>query len=152
MAKESLIGREREIRRLDRVKDETEAQLIIVYGRRRVGKTFLINEYFDYDFDFKFTGSYNQSKQTQLRNFQSEMNRYSNKEHSVPKDWTEAFFMLRDHLETKDASQKQVVFFDEMPWMDNQKSGFLPAFERLGRREKESDLCCVRVCCFLAYG
>ena len=129
MAKENLIGREREIRRLDRVKDETEAQLIIVYGRRRVGKTYLINEYFDYDFDFKFTGSNNQSKQTQLRNFQSELSRYAKKEHSVPKDWTEAFLMLRNYLETKDVKQKQVVFFDEMPWMDNQKSGFLPAFE-----------------------
>ena len=124
-----LIGREREIRRLDRVKDETEAQLVIIYGRRRVGKTFLINEYFDYDFDFKFTGSFSQNKQTQLKNFQLELNHYSGKEYSKPKDWTEAFSMLRDYLETKDVNKKQVVFFDEMPWMDNQKSGFLPAFE-----------------------
>ncbi len=129
MSKNHLIGREREIKRLDRVLDETEAQLAIVYGRRRVGKTFLINEYFDYDFDFKFTGSYNQNKQTQLRNFQSELCHYSKKEHSTPKDWIDAFSMLRDYLEERNTGKKQVVFFDEMPWMDSQKSGFLPAFE-----------------------
>lgn len=124
-----IIGRTKEIKRLDRAKEETEAQLIIVYGRRRVGKTYLINEYFDYQFDFKFTGAYHQSKQMQLKNFVSELNRYSKKKNDTPKDWTEAFSMLRDYLEEKDHQEKQVVFFDEMPWMDNQKSGFLPAFE-----------------------
>ena len=88
-----------------------------------------LNEYFEYDFAFKFTGSYNQNKQMQLKNFILELNHYSNKEHSVPKDWTDAFSILRDYLEAKDPNKKQVVFFDEMPWMDNQKSGFLPAFE-----------------------
>ena len=55
----NIIGREREIKRLDKVMEETESQLVIVYGRRRVGKTFLINEYFDNRYDFKFTGSLN---------------------------------------------------------------------------------------------
>ena len=125
----NLIGREKEIKRLSRAKEETEAQLIIVYGRRRVGKTFLINEYFNYEFAFKFTGSYNQNRQTQLKNFVLELNRYSKKTNKTPKDWTEAFSMLRDYLEGTDTAEKQVVFFDEMPWMDSQRSGFLPAFE-----------------------
>ncbi len=125
----NVIGRNKEIKRLNRAKEETEAQLIIVYGRRRVGKTFLINEYFDYEFDFKFTGAYNQNRQMQLNNFAIELRRYSRKENAAPKDWTHAFSMLRDYLEEKDVRKKQVVFFDEMPWMDNQKSGFLPAFE-----------------------
>lgn len=124
-----LIGREQEIARLDRVMEEREAQLVIVYGRRRVGKTFLINTYFNNRFDFKFTGSFNRSKQEQLKNFCMELNRYTAKSRPVPEDWTEAFMMLRDYLEEGEGSQKQVVFFDEMPWMDNQKSGFLPAFE-----------------------
>ena len=125
----NIIGREKEIHRLKRVLEEQEAQLVIVYGRRRVGKTYLVNEFFDYKFDFKFTGSYNHKKSEQLQNYILEFNRYTKEEHDTPKDWTEAFFLLRDYLEQKDPGEKQVVFFDEMPWMDNQGSGFLSAFE-----------------------
>ncbi|SCY49426.1 hypothetical protein SAMN02910451_02815 [Butyrivibrio hungatei] len=126
---ENLIGRENEIKRLDRAMSEKEAQLIIVYGRRRVGKTFLINEYYDNSFAFKFTGSENQKNREQLKNFILELNNVSHKKHDVPKDWTEAFFALRNHLESLDSKKKQVVFFDELPWMDKINSGFLDAFE-----------------------
>ena len=126
---ENIIGREKEINRLDRAMEENEAQLIIVYGRRRVGKTYLINEYFNGKFEFKFTGSFDQSTREQLKNFKLELKRYAEKEISDLKDWTEAFFALRDYLERRETNEKQVVFFDEMPWMDRQKSGFLPAFE-----------------------
>lgn len=125
----NIIGREKEIKRLDRALEEREAQLIIVYGRRRVGKTFLINEYFKGGFSFKFTGSFNQSTAEQLRNFSLEINRAVKQQLSVPQNWTEAFSMLRNFLESGDPDDKQIVFFDEMPWMDRQKSGFLPAFE-----------------------
>ena len=64
-----LIGREKEIKRLTKVMKEKEAQLVIVYGRRRVGKTFLVNEFFENKFDFKFTGAYNRPRQEQLKNF-----------------------------------------------------------------------------------
>lgn len=62
---QQMIGREKEIARLDRVMEEVETQLVIVCGRRRVGKTFLINAYFENRYDFKFTGSFNRSKQEQ---------------------------------------------------------------------------------------
>jgi len=125
----NLIGREKEIRRLNRALEEREAQLIIVYGRRRVGKTFLINEYFGGDFSFKFTGAFGEPKKVQLKNFVLELNRQAMTKYDVPQDWSDAFALLRDYLESKDKEKKQVVFFDEMPWMDRQKSGFLPAFE-----------------------
>lgn len=125
----NIIGREKEINRLNRVLDENEAQLVIVYGRRRVGKTYLINEYFDDNFDFRFTGSFDQSTTNQLKNFKMELKRYSGKDIAEIKDWTEAFFALRDYLEGLGNDRKHIVFFDEMPWMDRQKSGFLPAFE-----------------------
>ncbi|MBR4145932.1 MAG: ATP-binding protein [Lachnospiraceae bacterium] len=126
---ERLIGREQEIKRLDKALQETESQLIVVYGRRRVGKTFLINEYFDNKFTFKFTGSEKQANKEQLKNFSLLLNDTAHTTFPVPKDWTEAFFYLRKYLETTESDKKQVVFFDEMPWMDKQRSGFLPAFE-----------------------
>ena len=110
---ENLIGRENEIKRLDRAMSEKEAQLIVVYGRRRVGKTFLINEYYDNSFAFKFTGSENQKNQEQLKNFILELNNTSHKKYDDPKDWTEAFFALRNYLESLGAKKKQVVFFDD---------------------------------------
>ena len=124
-----LIGRENEIKRLDRAMAEKESQLIIVYGRRRVGKTFLINEYFGGSFAFRFTGSENQSNREQLKNFEIELGLAASSEYPPFRDWTEAFFGLRAYLETGDPDKKQVVFFDELPWMDKQNSGFMAAFE-----------------------
>lgn len=125
----NLIGREKEIKRLDRVVKEDEAQLVIVYGRRRVGKTFLIHQYFSGRFDFMMTGLYDQPRNVQLRGFVTELNRQTRTEHKTPMDWMEAFTMLRDYLDNLPLNENRVVFFDEMPWMDTQRSGFLPAFE-----------------------
>ena len=125
----NIIGRADEIYRLERCMEENEAQLVIVYGRRRVGKTFLINEFFQGRFDFKFTGSFDQPMELQLRNFTTEINRQTGKKLDIAKDWTEAFDYLRDYLDLLDDHEKTVVFFDEMPWMDTPKSGFLSAFE-----------------------
>ncbi|MBR5422069.1 MAG: ATP-binding protein [Lachnospiraceae bacterium] len=125
----NIIGRENEIRRLDRAMAEKEAQLIVVYGRRRVGKTFLIDEYFSGDFAFKFTGSEKQKNREQLKNFILELSAAAYTELDVPGDWTEAFFALRGYLESLKGESKRVVFLDELPWMDKQNSGFLNAFE-----------------------
>ena len=128
---DNLIGRENEIKRLDRAMSENEAQFIIVYGRRRVGKTFLINEYFHNVFAFKFTGSEKQTNKEQLKNFELELSAAARTEYASFKDWTEAFFALRSYLDVQlqNPPEKQVVFFDELPWMDKKNSGFLPAFE-----------------------
>ncbi|MBQ0071610.1 MAG: AAA family ATPase [Spirochaetales bacterium] len=129
MSKEAIIGRKKEQKELDWCMTTTAAQLVVVQGRRRIGKTFLITQYFDNTFDFRLTGSYCQPKHVQLRNFSDEMCRRTGNAIAVPKDWTEAFFVLRQYLEELPQDRKQVVFFDEMPWMDTAKSGFLPAFE-----------------------
>ena len=127
--KNKIIGRKEEWERLNDSMTEDVAQLIVVYGRFRVGKTFLINEYFDNQFAFKMTGSYGKSKKIQLRTFSDELNRRTDLHHSVPKDWIEAFNFLRDYLESLNQNEKHVVFFDEMPWIDTKRSGFLSAFE-----------------------
>lgn len=127
--REKIIGRKKECERLDDCMREKTAQLVIVYGRRRVGKTFLINEYFNDEFAFKLTGAFGQSRSNQLRNFTAELRRKSGKKWIVPKDWIEAFEDLREYISTLDHVEKQVIFFDEMPWLDTHKSGFLSAFE-----------------------
>lgn len=129
MAMNRIIGRQVECARLEKCLNADQAQLIILYGRRRVGKTFLINQFFDGRFDFKLTGAYGEPKETQLRYFTAELNRQSGKENPVPKDWIEAFALLREYIAALSKSEKHVVFFDEMPWMDTQRSGFLSAFE-----------------------
>lgn len=129
MKKNRIFGRSRECERLDECMRAETAQLIIVYGRRRVGKTFLINEYYENAFAFKMTGTFEGSRKHQLRNFASALRRKTRKKTKVPEDWLLAFEDLRDYLETLPTDEKQVVFFDEMPWLDTQKSGFLPAFE-----------------------
>ncbi|MBO6257913.1 MAG: ATP-binding protein [Succinivibrio sp.] len=124
-----IIGRKQECERLDECMNANQAQLVIVYGRRRVGKTFLINEYFDNSFAFKVTSSYGQPKDVQLRIFDTSLSRQTGDEKQSSKDWLEAFNHLRNYLETLSKETKQVVFLDEMPWLDTQKSGFLAAFE-----------------------
>ena len=127
--KKKIIGRTREYTRLDKCMREDIAQLVLVYGRRRVGKTFLINQYFGNTFAFKLTGAYNKPKTDQLEAFINELNRKTHKKMPAPKNWMEAFELLREYIESLDPEKKCVVFFDEMPWLDTHRSGFLSAFE-----------------------
>ena len=125
----NIIGRSEEITRLDRCMEAISAQLIIIYGRRRVGKTYLINEYFNNEFAFKLTGAYKKTKAFQLESFADELKQKSRKTQPVPSDWRDAFRQLREYLETLPEKEKQVVFIDEMPWLDTPQSDFLPLFE-----------------------
>ena len=129
MSENRIIGRSAECERLEKCLRADQAQLIIVYGRRRVGKTFLINQFFGGRFDFKLTGAYAQPREIQLRYFSAELSRQTGEKRPTPKDWIEAFQLLREYLSSLPTEEKHVVFFDEMPWMDTQRSGFLPAFE-----------------------
>lgn len=127
--KSKIIGRTNECARLDKCLREEIAQLILVYGRRRVGKTFLINQYFENKFSFKLTGAYNKPRTEQLQAFISEYNRKTNNKLKAPSTWKQAFELLREYIENYDPNKKCIIFFDEMPWLDTHKSGFLPEFE-----------------------
>lgn len=129
MSINNIVGRKEEIARLDRCMDSSKAQLVIIYGRRRVGKTFLINEYFNDQFAFKLTGAYKRPKTFQLESFSYELQLKTGMDHPVPATWREAFNMLRHYLESLPTEEKKVVFFDEMPWLDTPQSDFLPIFE-----------------------
>lgn len=129
MVRKRIIGRKKECERLEEVLESDSSQLVVVYGRRRVGKTYLVNEFFGNDFAFKITGTYKQSREAQLTNFAAELSRRTSRKAETPKDWNAAFELLRSYMEGLDSERKQVFFFDEMPWLDTFCSGFLPAFE-----------------------
>ena len=89
----------------------------------------MINEFFHKDFAFKITGIYGKGREVQLESFASELKRKTRKKQEALKNWRQAFEELRDYLETLPEDKKQVVFFDEMPWLDNQKGEFLSVLE-----------------------
>lgn len=124
-----LIGRKRECEKLRKCMNANSAQLVVVYGRRRIGKTFLINQFFNGRFDFKVTGLYNEPKEIQIKTFMTELNAQTGIKNPYPSDWIDAFSLLKDYLKSLPQNEKHVVFFDEFPWFDTAKSGFLAAFE-----------------------
>ena len=131
----TIIGRKQEIAELNRRYESGRAEFIAVYGRRRVGKTFLINEVFRDNMVFRHTGlsPYDRKRKVslkdQLQNFHFSLIRHGLETGSAPKSWMEAFFMLEQLLERLDNGTRQVVFIDEVPWMDSPRSGFLTALE-----------------------
>ena len=129
MNDKNLIGREEECRVLERCYKSNEPELVILYGRRRVGKTFLVTEFFEDCFAFRITGVYKKSKAVQLNNFTEELNRKTNDEYETFENWSKAFGALQNYLNSLPKDKKQVVFFDETPWLDTQKSDFLSAFD-----------------------
>ena len=125
-----MVGRRKECNSLQMVMESNEAEFVVVYGRRRVGKTFLINTYYNDSYAFKLTGLAKKSKQEQLANFHSSLTRYSNgANYTKPRTWYAAFDMLRNLLETTTRDKKRVIFIDELPWMDTRGSNLVSALE-----------------------
>lgn len=116
-----LIGRKSEIRELNERYYSDKAELIVVYGRRRVGKTFLVRETFKDKITFYHTGlsPYDErakvGKQDQLSHFYHSLLSYGMQESSCPKDWLQAFYMLESLLDSLDDGSPQLVFIDELP-------------------------------------
>lgn len=125
-----LIGRYKEKEQLTNCLESDHSEFVIVYGRRRIGKTFLIKEFFKNKFTFYFVGAHNQDKDLQLENFAYNLQKTAQTPFAPKLDsWNSAFRELQNYIETLDGNAKKVIFFDEMPWMDTQKSGFVPALE-----------------------
>ncbi len=124
-----LIGRDAELKALRKYYDSDRSEFIALYGRRRVGKTFLVRKSADEQFAFYVTGMHNATKSEQLTNFAIAMQKYSGAEKlSIPKNWILAFYELSIYLEKLPEGRK-LVFIDELPWMDTAKSGFIAALE-----------------------
>ena len=121
---ERLIGRVRECQELQWAMDSQRSEMIILYGRRRVGKTFLVRRFFDDKYSFHFVGAHRKSKAEQLKNFCESLSYYSHKA-DLPEidNWHDAFRLLARYLESS-TDERKVLFFDEMPWIDTQGSEF----------------------------
>lgn len=129
MDKNLFIGRDYEIRQLEKYRDSKESEFVIVYGRRRVGKTFLVKEFFDDQYDFKVTGLYKKPRKMQLKNFYLALMEYGATIRKIPQDWLEAFSELKKLIRGIKEERKKIIFIDELPWLDNRQSDFLAAFE-----------------------
>lgn len=129
-----IIGRKREKELIKSTLESGRPEFLVVYGRRRVGKTYLIREYFNGNFAFYSTGVPDMNMKGQLRIFYESLIKYGSSAEKPPKDWFEAFELLRKLLESNEAvrdpaSNRIVIFLDELPWMDTPKSGFKSALD-----------------------
>jgi uncharacterized protein len=126
----SIVGRKNEISRLQKIIESPKSEFVALYGRRRVGKTFLIREFFNYTFNFQVSGLANADTSQQLFNFYTSLSRQSRLFFGQkPNNWLEAFQQLIDHLENIEGKAKKVIFFDEMPWLDTKSSDFMMGLE-----------------------
>ena len=123
-----IIGRKEEQKQLLSAAMSDNSELIAVYGRRRVGKTFLIRETFGYKFTFQHTGLANARTKDQLFSFAISLRDYGYDDCPVPTSWLEAFSLL-SHFLKNSTDEKKIVFLDELPWMDTPRSNFISAFE-----------------------
>ncbi|MDX1907392.1 MAG: ATP-binding protein [Bacteroidia bacterium] len=121
-----MIGRTQEKQLLLEALETPRAEFIAVYGRRRIGKTFLIKNVYDKHIAFEFTGTQHASLKNQLFKFSEKIKTHFKgaQAEPSPSTWYEAFQLLKNCLSSH-TDRQQVVFFDELPWIATHKSGFL---------------------------
>jgi AAA+ ATPase superfamily predicted ATPase len=124
-----ILGRYEEQDALQQYVDSNKPEFVAVYGRRRVGKTFLIKEFFSQSFTFYVTGLANADKEEQMENFNATLSFYGKMPYPLTKLWMESFRQLIHLLEHSTKKGKKVIFIDELPWFDTPRSGFITALE-----------------------
>lgn len=122
----NFIGRKQEIKELQKIAASGKAEFVAVYGRRRVGKTFLIQQFFNNCFAFSVSGIIEGNREEELYAFTRALIGigYSGRQ---PKTWLEAFDALISALEKKPHKGRKVIYIDELPCFDTPKSGFVRA-------------------------
>ena len=125
----TIIGRKKEKAALKQYLESGMPEFLVVYGRRRIGKTFLIREYFEGKLDFYVTGLANSKKESQLRVWNDAIRNSFGGSFDNASSWLDAFTLLISKLEKLKKPKRKIIFIDEAPWMDTPKSGFLTALE-----------------------
>ena len=132
--KNTIIGRKAEQEVLRECIDSERSEFVALYGRRRVGKTFLVREIFEDDFVFYATGILDGDQEAQLANFNEEISKYGGSALEPARNWREAFNNLYSLIESSKRTTKKVVFLDEIPWMNTTRSDFLSALDHFWNR------------------
>lgn len=125
---QELIGRKPEKEILVNALKSNNSELIVVYGRRRIGKTFLIREVYKKHIIFEFSGAHKANYTGQIQNFNLTLKEVYPKA-TPAENWIESFYQLRHYIDKQKSKQKKVIFIDEFPWLDTRKSNFLAAFD-----------------------
>ncbi|MFN0015142.1 MAG: AAA family ATPase [Saprospiraceae bacterium] len=129
MEQSPIIGRRNELATLRALLASGKSEFVAVFGRRRVGKTFLIRSAYEGAFSFQVAGLANSNATQQLANFHFALQRADKAASPTPpSNWLIAFHQLSLFLEKLPATPK-VVFIDELPWFDTPNSGFVQALE-----------------------
>ena len=132
-----IISRKEEKKELENSERSKKSELICVYGRRRVGKTFLVEQTFR-EFAFRAVGLEKGTARQQLKSFGQRLIEYGDDIRSTPKDWFEAFSRMDKILSLdsvrRSPNGKKIVFLDEFPWFATKRSDFLVAFEDFWNR------------------
>ncbi len=127
-----LVGREHEQTILSKLLKSTQAEFVAIYGRRRIGKTYLVRQFFREQLVFSFTGAFEAETTIQINNFWVELKRVypQAKDFEAPHNWSEAFQYLTDYvISLRESTQKIVIFIDELPWLDRTGANFVSALE-----------------------
>ncbi len=130
----AIIGRIDEQKELESCLQSDKAEFVALYGRRRVGKTYLVKEYFSNHFSFYVSGVNNTTNKVQLKNFMTSLEEYGLKEKRKASDWLDAFQALKalleqDNVYREEKSKKRIIFLDELPWLDGKRSDFKAALD-----------------------
>lgn len=139
-----IAGREKEIALLQSLFEKEESSFVAIYGRRRIGKTYLVRQVYEKDILFECSGVNEKDMSQQLENFWRTLNEATPEAPLItpPKTWIEAFFQLRSYLNTLEKDKKKVIFLDEIPWFETPRSGFLAALDTFWNQycSKRSDI------------
>lgn len=132
MSDETILGREKEKEILDAVWNSKEAEFVAIYGRRRVGKTYLIRHYFSQKgFYLEASGAKDKPLRNQLENFTKALSKtfFRGAPLAIPTTWDAAFDLLTQELEKIPKPEKAIIFLDELPWMATKRSGLLQSLD-----------------------
>lgn len=125
-----IAGRVPEIQHLTKLIEKDSSSFLAVYGRRRIGKTYLIRQVYQKQLVFECSGLHESDFAQQLENFGLTLAQTTQmKQPSLPKTWLQAFSLLTDYLKSLPAADKKVIFLDEIAWFETPRSGFLAALD-----------------------